>query len=118
MRDYFPEFTALAFNCPDAANVQLASDEFSALHLIQSNTGANGLRISAGWARANWKLLCAACPQLNSSNARIIEHILLDDARDAALLHRTGVLLHARIDVTVMGTVVRRRVDLNSSETA
>ncbi len=118
VRDYFPEFTALAFNCPDAANVQLASDEFSALHLIQSNTGANGLRIAAGWARANWKLLCAACPQLNSSNARIIEHILLDDARDAALLHRTGVLLHARIDVAVMGTVVRRRVDLNSSETA
>jgi hypothetical protein len=28
------------------------------------------------------------------------------------------VLLHARIDVAVVGTVVRRRVDLNSSETA
>jgi hypothetical protein len=118
VRDYFPEFTALAFNCPDAATVQLASDEFSALHLIQSNTGTNGLRIAAGWARANWKLLCAACPQLNSTHVRVIEHILLDDARDAALLHRTGVLLHARMDVAVMGTVVRRRVDLNSSETA
>jgi ribosomal protein S11 len=118
VRDYFPEFTALAFNCPDAATVQLASDEFAALHLIQSNTGTNGLRIAAGWARANWKLLCAACPQLNSTHVRVIEHILLDDARDAALLHRTGVLLHARIDVAVMGAVVRRRVDLNSSETA
>lgn len=118
VRDYFPEFTPLTFNCPDAANVQLALDEFAALHLIQSNTGTNGLRIAAAWARANWKLLCAACPQIDSTNARVIEHILLDDARDAALLHRTGVLLHARVDVAAMGTVVRRRVDLNSSETA
>lgn len=118
VHDYFPEWTALAFNCPDAATVQLASDDFSTLHLIQINAEANGLRVAAGWARANWILLCAACPQLNSTQVRIIEHILLDDAREAVLLHRTGVLLHARVDVTVMGTIVRRRVDLNSSETA
>lgn len=116
--DYFPEWTALAFSCPDASTVQLALDDFSTLHLIQTSSGANGLRVAAGWARANWILLCAACPQLNSTQVRIIEHILLDDAREAVLLHRTGVLLHARVDVTVMGTIVRRRVDLNSSETA
>lgn len=118
VQEYFCEWTALAFICPDAPAVQLAIDDSRTLHLIQSSSGANALRIAAGWARANWTLLCAACPQLDSARVRIIEHILLDDARDGALLHRTGVLLHARVDVCVGGTVVRQRIDLNSAETA
>ncbi len=116
--DYFPEWTMLAFVPPDAPAVQLAVDDFGTLHLIQSGVGANGLRIAAGWARANWILLCAASPAIDAQQAKILEHILLEDARDAALLHRTGVLLHARVDVAIGGTIARRRIDLNSVETA
>jgi len=117
-QEYFPEWTHLVFVCPDAPGIHLASDGSGALCVLHSSADGSALRIASSWARANWNLLCAACNQLDSSRPRIFEHILLNDAKDGALLHRTGVLLHARVDVVVDGIVVRRRVDLNTAQTA
>ncbi len=116
--EFFSHFTAIAFNCPDAPSVQLARDDAGALHLIQSGSAANTLRVASAWARANWALLAAACPRLQANPPQIIEHMLLDDARDAALLHRSGVLLHARIEIAVGSTTVRKRIDLNDAASA
>ncbi len=118
VEEYFGEWSELAFHCPDAISVQLAIDDAGVLHLIQSGSNPNALRVAAGWARANWMLLSVACPKLNSNARRILEHMLLDDSRDGALLHRTGVLLHARVEVSVGGEVVRRRIDLNTESSA
>ncbi|MSR69634.1 MAG: hypothetical protein EXS17_04735 [Phycisphaerales bacterium] len=116
--EFFAHFVALPFNCPDAPLVHLARDDAGALHLIQSGNAANTLRVASAWARANWALIVAACPRLRANPPHIIEHLLLDDARDGALLHRTGVLLHARIEVTVGSSIVRQRIDLNDSTSA
>ncbi len=118
VQDFFSHFTALPFNCPDAPLVQLARDDAGSLHLIQAGNAANTLRVAAAWARANWALIAAACPRLQANPPHIIEHLLLDDARDGALLHRTGVLLHARIELTVGSSIVRQRIDLNDSASA
>ncbi len=118
VQEFFSHFTAVPFNCPDAPGVQLARDDAGALHLIQSGNAAHTLRVASSWARANWALLAAACPRLQSNPPQIIEHLLLDDARDAALLHRTGMLLHARLEITVGSSLVRQRIDLNDASSA
>lgn len=116
--EYFSELTALPFGCPDALSVALGLDDSGALHLVQCGSVHNELRVTASWARANWALLIAACPRLQANPPRIVEHLLLDDAREAALLHRTGLLLHARVDVTVGSSLVRQRIDLNDAASA
>ncbi|MSR44046.1 MAG: hypothetical protein EXS15_01635 [Phycisphaerales bacterium] len=115
---YFSQLSALPFTCPDASSVVLALDESGALHLIQMGNTQHALRVTASWARANWMLIVAACPRLQTSPPNIVEHLLLDDARDAAPLHRTGVLLHARMDVSVGSAFVRQRIDLNDAASA
>jgi hypothetical protein len=52
---------------------------------------------------------------LHEGNHRIIEHLILEDARDAVSLHRTGVLLHALVGVP---GAARARVDLNDERSA
>ncbi len=118
IQTYFGEWTALAFRCPDATSVRLAIDTSGTLHLVEPSSAANPLRVATGWARANWMLLCAACATLGASEVRVVEHMLLDDAREAAVLHRAGVMLHARVSVTAGGAVIRARVDLNTPESA
>lgn len=118
VQDFFSHLTAIPFNCPDAPLVHLACDDAGALHLIQSGSATHTLRVATGWARANWALLAAACPRLQANSPHIIEHLLLDDARDAALLHRAGMLLHARIEIAVGSAIVRQRIDLNDAASA
>lgn len=118
VREYFSHLTPLPFTSPDAPAVQLACDESGVLHLIQSGSAPHALRVAAAWARANSKLIAMACPQLKSNPMQLVEHLMLDDAREAALLHRTGILLHARIDIAVGGARVRQRIDLNDAASA
>jgi len=112
----FPELQPLAFRCPDAASVLLATDA-RGLHLLAGEQAAADLRIAAAWARANWALLCAAVPAVAACGA-ITEHLLLTDPTHAVGLHRSGVLLHAAVDFDVGGRVVRRRIDLNNEQNA
>ncbi len=118
VREYFSQLTPLPFTSPDAPLVHLAFDDNGRLHLIQSGSAPHALRVAAAWARANWKLISMACPHLQANPIQVVEHLLLDDAREAALLHRTGILLHARIDISVAGARVRQRIDLNDAATA
>ncbi len=116
--DLFPEFSRIPFECPDAPRVQLGCDSAGALHLVASGSDANTLRVARGWARGNWKLLCAAHPSLNATAPQIVEHLLLDDAREAIVLHRTGLLLHAIVAVGGSHISARVRVDLNDAASA
>ena len=118
VREYFSQLTPLPFTSPDAPLVHLASDELDRLHLIQSGNAPHALRVAAAWARANWTLITMACPHLQANPIQVVEHLLLDDAREAACLHRTGILLHARIDIAVGGARVRQRIDLNDAASA
>jgi hypothetical protein len=112
----FPELHALAFHCPDAPSVLLASDS-NGLHLLACESNASDLRVAGAWARANWALLCAAVPAVAARGA-ITEHLLLNDPTHAVGLHRSGVLLHAAVDFDLGGRIVRRRIDLNTAQSA
>ena len=116
--DLFPEFSRIPFECPDAPRIQLGCDSAGALHLIASGSDANALRVARSWAKGNWKLLCAAHAALNASAPQVIEHLLLDDAREAVTLHRSGVLLHAIVAAGGAHSSARVRVDLNDASTA
>ncbi len=111
----FPEFTAIPFECPDAPEVLLGADANGGLHLIARVQQATALRTARAWANGNWRLLCAANNALTKGDPLIVEHILLEDAREAVALHKSGVLLHAI--VTVPGAA-RMRVDLNDERSA
>lgn len=115
---HFPEFSAIPFVCPEAPEVTIACDRAGALHLIATGSNANALRAARAWARGNWRLLSAANPTINEAAARVIEHMVLDDAREAVSLHRSGVLLHALIAPAGVSESGRIRVDLNDERTA
>jgi len=112
----FPELHALAFHCPDAPSVLLASDS-NGLHLLACESDAANLRVAGAWARANWALLCAAVPTV-AAHGTITEHLLLNDPTHAVGLHRSGVLLHAAVDFDLGGRIERRRIDLNTAQSA
>lgn len=116
--DFFPELVSIPFSCPQCKDVVLASDASGALHLIRAGSEASGLRIASAWARGNWNLLCAAVSALNLEGARIVEHLLLEDAKAAASLHRTGLLLHAKVEIRAGGMLIRQRIDLNDEQSA
>lgn len=116
--DYFPEFVVIPFICPQCKDVALAHDARGDLHLILHGGDPSGLRVAVSWARANWQLLCAAVPALNSASTHHVEHLLLDDARTAVALHQTGVLLHAKVEIQAGGATIRQRIDLNDDSTS
>ena len=112
---HFPELFGVPFECPDVPGIALAADTTGGLHLLAPQSASGSLRAARAWAKGNWRLLCAANPRLHEGNHRIIEHLILEDARDAVSLHRTGVLLHALVGVP---GAARARVDLNDERSA
>ena len=113
----FPEWTPLAIECPDAADVTFAI-EGGTVHLLSADTSMRTLRVAAAWIRAQWSLVAALAPGLDRARPTVREHLMLDDPRHAIPLHRCGVLLHARLQVSVAGAVVVQRIDLNDAASA
>lgn len=113
----FPEWTPLAIECPDAPDVSFAI-EGGTVHLLSADASMRTLRVAAAWIRAQWTLVAALAPGLDRARPAVREHLLLDDPRLAIPLHRCGVLLHARVQLTVGGTVVSQRIDLNDAASA
>ncbi len=116
--DLFPELARVPFECPDAPGVALGCDQEGALHLIAQAAESHALKSALSWARGNWRLLRAAHPTLKGESPNVVEHLVLDDAREAISLHRTGVLLHTVVTAQSAAGPVRVRVDLNDSATA
>lgn len=113
----FPEWTPLSIECPDAPDVSFAI-EGGTVHLLSADTSMRTLRVAAAWIRAQWSLVAALAPGLDRARPTVCEHLMLDDPRHAIPLHRCGVLLHARIQVSVAGAVVVQRIDLNDAASA
>lgn len=113
----FPEWTPLAIECPDAPDVSFAI-EGGTVHLLSADTSMRTLRVAAAWIRAQWSLVAALAPGLDRARPTVCEHLMLDDPRHAIPLHRCGVLLHARVQVSVAGAVVVQRIDLNDAASA
>jgi hypothetical protein len=113
----FPEWTPLSIECPDAPDVSFAI-EGGTVHLLSADTSMRTLRVSAAWIRAQWSLVAALAPGLDRARPTVCEHLMLDDPRHAIPLHRCGVLLHARVQVSVAGAVVVQRIDLNDAASA
>ena len=113
----FPEWTPLSIECPDAPDVSFAI-EGGTVHMLSADTSMRTLRVAAAWIRAQWSLVAALAPGLDRARPTVCEHLMLDDPRHAIPLHRCGVLLHARIQVSVAGAVVVQRIDLNDAASA
>lgn len=113
----FPEWTPLSIECPDAPDVSFAI-EGGTVHLLSADTSMRTLRVAAAWIRAQWSLVAALAPGLDRARPTVCEHLMLEDPRHAIPLHRCGVLLHARVQVSVAGTVVVQRIDLNDAASA
>lgn len=113
----FPEWVPLRVECPDAREVAFATSG-DAVHAISADASLRGLRVAAAWLRMQWSLISALAPGLDRSAPKVIEHLVLDDARHAVPLHRCGILLHARLPVTVGATTTHQRIDLNDPSTA
>jgi hypothetical protein len=113
----FPQWTPLAIECPDAPDVSFAI-EGGTVHLLSADTSMRTLRVAAAWIRAQWSLVAALAPGLDRARPTVCEHLMLEDPRHAIPLHRCGVLLHARVQVSVAGTVVVQRIDLNDAASA
>jgi hypothetical protein len=113
----FPEWAPLAIGCPDAPDVSFAI-EGGTVHLLSADASMRTLRVAAAWIRAQWSLVAALAPGLDRARPAVREHLMLDDPRHAIPLHRCGVLLHARIQVSVAGAVVVQRIDLNDAASA
>jgi len=113
----FPEWTPLAIECPDAPDVSFAI-EGGTVHLLSADTSMRTLRVAAAWIRAQWSLVAALAPGLDRARPTVCEHLMLEDPRHAIPLHRCGVLLHARVQVSVAGAVVVQRIDLNDAASA
>ncbi|MDA1008235.1 MAG: hypothetical protein O2800_04435 [Planctomycetota bacterium] len=111
----FDELVLLAPRAAGAASVEFASDLAGRLHLLSADASTRDLRIASAWARANWLLMATACRELRGgTRAAIVEHLIVDTAKDAVALHRCGLLLHLR-HRTASGV---SRVDLNDESTA
>jgi hypothetical protein len=113
----FPEWTPLSIECPDAPDVSFAI-EGGTVHLLSADTSMRTLRVAAAWIRAQWSLVAALAPGLDRARPTVCEHLMLEDPRHAIPLHRCGVLLHARVQVSVAGAVVVQRIDLNDAASA
>ena len=113
----FPEWTALRIECPDARDVAFAAGD-GAVHAISTDTSLRGLRVAAAWLRMQWSIISALAPGLDPAAPRVREHLVLDDPKDAVPLHRCGILLHARLPVTVGAAAMHQRIDLNDASTA
>ena len=112
---FFPELVGVRVRASTAPTVELGVDASGRLHLLSSDPTTRDLRLARSWCASNWALLTSAVVDLRQVRQPVIvDHLVVQDARQAVPLHGAGLLLHALVD----GAGQRRRIDLNDEQSA
>jgi hypothetical protein len=112
---FFPELVGVRVRASTAPAVELGVDASGRLHLLSSDPTTRDLRLARSWCASNWALLTSAVVDLRQVRQPVIvDHLVVQDARQAVSLHGAGLLLHALVD----GAGQRRRIDLNDEQSA
>lgn len=107
----------LGISCPMAPEIELALDDAGGLQIVGRADQLARVRVAHHWARQHRELLGLAFPEL-VREFRIVERLLLQDAREAISLHGTGVLLDLLVQVETPAGPVSTVVPLNDPATA
>jgi len=103
---YVTGLAPLPMRPPKFEHIELAVDEFGALHLLARESDLRALRKLEQWARDHREILAMASgvpPRIDLEKQEITCHVFTDQPARLADLHDAGLLLHVLAPVDIGG---------------